>query len=238
MEGTFKPGDWIAWISYKPNFLAKRIQEYQRHQGFKEPACLATHAEIVWWAGLGLWNKDKFVVDYDRATAGQKAVLEPYDTVCTFSQTFPSSTPVYYRTDQYAMEFRGKKPGRYLFRLQGYDGIVNAAFIYAMDKKFNDLLKRKPTGWATPFGWLGVNYDFLQLANYWLNHLIPGGHHFNILEMPGGLGVCSDKAAEGIDAGLCTRLNLKESPLFPNIPNSEVSPAAIWKEPMYYKVVV
>jgi hypothetical protein len=215
MIWTFKRGDWLATCN-RGGGLAKLIRDYQKHKGYTEPVCSYTHAEVVWW------------------------VSEDGDTVCTFGQTFPRAIPVYYRrSDGTLTALEGKlsariNTSRYLYRIKDYDAIVGSdwktsKFVRAMDLKFRELLNKKGPGLI---GKLGINYDFLQLAGYWLNSIFgKSGSHLNWLEIPGGLGVCSDKAAEGLDAGFDAVLGY--SPLFPIDPNSEVCPADIDKEPLF-----
>jgi hypothetical protein len=204
-----RPADWIAWVSWSPGFLARRIQEFQRHLGFVEPASRATHAEVVLW-----------VTDAE---------------VCTFSQTFPKAKMVIYGRPDFDKMFEGDKPSRYLFRINNYGGIVNAKFINAMSNKMAEITKRKPSDWAKFVGKFGINYDILQLPNYWINDWFGDGKkHINWLEIPGGVGVCSDKASECLDAGFCAVLG--QSPIFPTRPNSEVTPAHIWSDAWFTRI--
>lgn len=210
MAVEFRPSDWLATVREKPDFLGKRIREFQTFLGFKPPASWSTHSEVIWR------------ISFD----GQH--------IFTFSQTFPRATIAEYKRQDLLNMMAGDRPSRYLFRIKDYDRYVTTRFLDAMWEKGFEICARRPKRWARFLGKLGINYDVFQLPGYWLNKIIPGDRHINWLEMPGGVGVCSDKAAEVLDAGFHAEIGW--SPLFPDPPNSEVTPADIWSEPLYEQV--
>jgi hypothetical protein len=186
------------------NILAEGIKDFERYaQGHAAPAYYATHVEVVRAVGA--------------------------DTITTFSQTFPNAKFEQYRRADFEQLIAGFTPLSYIFRVKNYDFVVDAMFLARMDQKMEFLLKDKPKGF---WNWYPKGgYDVLQLPNYgvnWLLHRLGRQKHWAGLEIP-GLHVCSDAAAEVLDAGF----GLDPSPIFVKRPNSEVTPADFFTEPTF-----
>ena len=205
-----RPSDRLSSANYKPDFLGREIQRFQRVIGLPDPAWRFTHSEVVLTIKNGI--------------------------VTTFSQTFPRAKYCKYSIEDLTSKLSGDKPTRFLHRIREYDRYATRLALLKMETEAKDIIDNGPSGWAK-FLNKAFNYDVLQLPNYWLNFVAEKlGHqgHINALEIPGGIGVCSDKAAQVEDALFWVTLGY--SPIYPDRPNSEVTPGMIWTEPMYEKV--
>jgi hypothetical protein len=184
------------------NILAEGIKDFERYvQGYKPPACYATHVEIVRWVGA--------------------------EKITTFSQTFPTAKNEQYRRADFEQLVAGFTPLSYIFRIKDYGKIVDPMFITRMEAKMDEIINTKSKGFWSWYPKGG--YDVLQLPNYLVNsvlHKLGRKKHWAGLEIP-GLHVCSDGGAEVLDAGF----GLDPSPIFTKRPNSEVSPANFFDEP-------
>jgi hypothetical protein len=206
-----RPGDWLSSANYHPDFLGKEIQRFQRVIGLPDPAWRFTHAEVVLYADN--------------------------DVIKTFSQTFPKAIRNIYSRYDLEKKLVGDKPTRFLHRIKEYDRYATRPALLSMERKAQEIIDRKPSGWAKVANKL-FNYDFLQLPNCWVNlgaHKLGYKGHVNWLEIPGGIGFCSDKAAEVEDA-LFWHTTGKDV-IFTQRPNSEVVPGHIWTEPMFEQVL-
>ena len=205
-----RKADILVHLNRKPDFLGKRIQEYQRAVGLTGDAVLATHIEIV--------------------------TDVRFDCIRTGSQTFPTcATPLYGRADL-EKALSGPDPSRVLLRLKNYDKWVTPPFIDALRASIAETRGKKPTGWAS---WLPKGfYNILGLPSYWWNyalHKIGFKKHSPIFNIPGGLMVCSEAGAHWLTAAFEAAWGI--DPLFIE-PDSEVCPGAFFVDPNIERVAV
>lgn len=174
----FRTGDCLVSINYKPDFLGRQIQTYQRDAlGHPAPWWRCTHAECV----IGATKH----------------------TVTTFSQTAPVAKSVERDRRWLEIALKEERPPYALFRFKDYSNVVTENFINGMMNYFaKELEASKNVPWYQ--AWFGGGmYDYGQLPMFWLNYIarkIGIKRHLAWLEIPGAE-VCSGAVASGYANG-------------------------------------